>query len=112
MNTLREAVQSYLAMRRALGFKLLLAGNGLQDFVNFMEKRRAVHLTQRRALQWAQQPKPAQLATWAARLGYVRGFAQYYSSIDPRTEIPPCGLMPYHPRRAKPYLYSSAASGL
>lgn len=108
MNTLREAVQSYLAMRRALGFKLLLAGNGLQDFVNFMEKRRAVHLTQRRALQWAQQPKPAQLATWAARLGYVRGFAQYYSSIDPRTEIPPCGLMPYRPRRAKPYLYSSA----
>jgi integrase/recombinase XerD len=108
MNTLREAVQSYLAMRRALGFKLLLAGNALQDFVTFMEKRRAVHITQRRALQWAQQPKHAQLATWAARLGYVRGFAQYYSSIDSRTEIPPCGLMPYRPRRAKPYLYSSA----
>ncbi|REG58774.1 hypothetical protein B0G80_1483 [Paraburkholderia sp. BL6669N2] len=34
MNTLREAVQSYLALRRGLGFKLLLAGNALQDFDN------------------------------------------------------------------------------
>ena len=82
MNTLREAVQSYLAMRRALGFKLLLAGNALQDFVTFMEKRRAVHITQRRALQWAQQPKHAQLATWAARLGYVRGFGQHDWAIS------------------------------
>jgi integrase len=108
MNTLREEVQNYLAMRRALGFRLLLAGNALQDFVTFLERRRAVHVTLRRTLQWAQQPKNAQLATWAARLGYVRGFAQYYSAIDPRTEIPPCGLMPYRPCRAKPYLYSSA----
>jgi integrase/recombinase XerD len=59
MNTLREAVQSYLALRRGLGFKLLLAGNALQDFVTFMEKRRAVHITLRRVLQWAQQPKYA-----------------------------------------------------
>jgi integrase/recombinase XerD len=108
MNALREAVQNYLAMRRALGFRLLLAGNALHDFATFMEKRRAVHVTLRRTLRWAQQPKNAQLATWAARLGYVRGFAQYYSAIDPRTEIPPCGLMPYRPRRSTPYLYSSA----
>jgi len=108
MNKLREAVQNYLVMRRALGFKLLLAGNALPDFATFMEKRRAVHITLRHALQWAQQPPNAQLATWAQRLGFVRGFAQYYSAIDPRTEIPPCDLMPYRPRRAKPYLYSSA----
>ena len=95
-------------MRRALGFRLLLAGDALQDFATFMEKQRAVHVTQRRALQWAQQPKNAQLATWAARLGYIRGFAQYYRAMDPRTEIPPSGLMPYRPCRSKPYLYSSA----
>lgn len=106
MNTLREAVQHYLTMRRALGFKLLLAGNALSDFVTFMEKRRAVHITVRLALQWAQQPPNAQRATWAARVGYVRGFARYYSAIDPRTQIPPCELMPYRPRRAQPYLYS------
>ena len=31
MNALREAVQNYLAMRRALGFRLLLAGNALHQ---------------------------------------------------------------------------------
>jgi integrase len=108
VSALRQAVKNYLAMRRGLGFRLLLAGNALQNFVSFMEKRRAVHITVRRALQWAQQPKNAQLATWAAHLGYVRDFAKYYSTIDPRTEIPPHDLMPYRPRRATPYLYSGA----
>ena len=40
MNTLREALQDYLAMRRALGFKLHDAGVGLQDFVSFLERKR------------------------------------------------------------------------
>ena len=40
MNTLREALQDYLTMRRALGFKLYDAGVGLQDFVSFLERKR------------------------------------------------------------------------
>jgi integrase len=36
----------------------------------------------------------------------VRGFARYRSSIDPRTEIPPDGLLPYRPQRARPYIYA------
>ena len=36
MNTLRQAVQEYLAMRRSLGFKLH-AGPALLDFVSFLE---------------------------------------------------------------------------
>ena len=38
MKPLREAVQEYLSMRRALGFKLQKAGQALVDFVAFMEK--------------------------------------------------------------------------
>src|SRR5687767_13715320 len=72
-----------------------------------MEKRSTDHISLRDALRWAQQPPNAQIATWGVGLGYVRGLAQYYSSIDPRTQIPPYHLMPYRPRRAKPYLYSS-----
>jgi integrase/recombinase XerD len=41
-----------------------------------------------------------------SRLGVVRGFARYWSATDPTTEIPPDGLLPYRPGRAKPYLYS------
>ena len=36
MNTLRQAVQEYVLMRRDLGFKLHDAGKGLLDFVTFM----------------------------------------------------------------------------
>jgi len=41
MNTLRQAVQEYLAMRRSLGFKLQRAGQALLDFVSFLEQHRA-----------------------------------------------------------------------
>jgi integrase len=39
-------------------------------------------------------------------LSFVRGFAHYRSAIDPRTQIPPQGLLPFQPKRARPYLYS------
>jgi integrase/recombinase XerD len=106
MNTLRESVVDYLTMRRGLGFKLSDAGKGLLAFISFLEQRGATYITTVLAVEWAQQPSSAQPAEWARRLGYVRGFARYRSAIDPRTEIPAAKLLPYHPKRARPYLYS------
>ena len=45
MNTLRQAVQEYLSMRRNLGFQLRETGKGLCDFVTFMEQHRAPSIT-------------------------------------------------------------------
>lgn len=106
MNSLREAVQEYLILRRALGFKLHEAGRGLLDFVTFMEQRRASYITHELALTWAQQPRAVQPAEWARRLSYVRVFARHRAASDPRTQIPPAGLLPFRPKRARPYLYS------
>ena len=36
----------------------------------------------------------------------MRGFARYRSATDSRTEIPPWGLLPHRPERARPYLYT------
>ena len=47
-----------------------------------------------------------QAAHWARRLSFVRGFALYRSATDRRTQIPPQGLLPFQPKRARPYLYS------
>ena len=56
MNTLREAAEAYLQLRRALGFKLTQSARWLQDFVAFMEQRQAAVITTELALQWAIQP--------------------------------------------------------
>lgn len=104
MNTLREAIDDYLLLRRDLGFKLIQTEHWLHDFAAFMEDQQASRITGARALQWALRPSNAQPPCWAKRLSAVRLFARYRSLTDPRTEVPPVGLLPYHPRRAKPYL--------
>ena len=106
MNTLRQAVQEYLSLRRGLGFKLHEAGKDLLSFITFMEQHRAAYVTQALALAWAQQPINVQPAHWARRLSAVRGFARHRSATDPRTQIPHQGLLPFQPKRARPYLYS------
>lgn len=105
MNTLREALQEYLELRRGLGFKMRDAGLLLPRFVSFMEQQQAVHITTHLALEWAQNPS-VQPAEWARRLCFVRGFARHRSATDSRTEIPPVGLLPYRSTRARPYLYT------
>jgi integrase/recombinase XerD len=107
MNTLREAVQDYLTLRHNLGFKLRRAGKLLPAFVTFMEQRRASYITPQLAIEWAQQSSTVQPNEQACRLSIVRMFASFRSATDPRTQVPPEGLLPYHPKRAQPYLYTT-----
>lgn len=106
MSTLRQALEEYLQVRRALGYKLREAGAELPRFLNFMDERRAEHITARLALEWAHQPSGVRPAEWSRRLGYVRCFARYRSATDPETEVPAAGLLPHRARRARPYLYA------
>lgn len=108
MSPIGKAVEEYLAVRRALGFKLRLTAGMLRDFAAYLAQARASHVTTELAVRWAQQPAAAQPAQWANRLGVVRRFAQYLSASAPRTEIPPAGLLPFRYRRPQPYLYSDA----
>jgi hypothetical protein len=41
------------------------------------------------------------------RLTDVRGFARHVANINPKTEVPPAGILP-RLKRAKPYVYSDA----
>jgi integrase/recombinase XerD len=106
MNTLRQALHEYLAMRRSLGFKLQRVAPRLLDFVSFIEQQHASYITVPLALAWAKRPVNAQASTWAQHLSYVRLFARYRRATDPRTQIPPNELLPFRPKRAWPYLYS------
>ena len=106
MTPLGQSIQDYLALRRSLGFKLRNAGICLAKFAAFLEARGAAHITTALALEWLHESPSAQPATWAQRLGYIRGFARHHKASDPQTEIPPPGLLPFQPQRARPYLYS------
>jgi integrase len=106
MKPLTEAINDYLALRRSLGFKLDAAAKVLAKFAVFMEQHNADCITTQLALDWAQQPGNAQPTHWAQRLSYVRCFARHHVASDPKTEVPPPGLLPFRPVRARPYLYS------
>lgn len=106
MSPLRTALDEYIAVRRALGYKLLLTGRLLRRFVEFAEHRHADYITTELALKWATQPAHAQPSQWANRLGMVRRFARYCQAKDPRTVVPPPDLLPHPYRRAAPYIYS------
>lgn len=106
MNTLREALREYLALRRSLGFKMQDASRVLLRFVAFMEEHQALHITARLALEWVLQAKTVKPAERSRRLGFIRGFARYLSASDPHTEIPLPELLPYASTRARPYLYT------
>jgi hypothetical protein len=84
MNTLPQAVQDYLRMRRDLGFKLREAGTSLLDFAAFMRRRRSSFITSKLALAWAQQPRNVQPSHWARRLTLFAG-SRYRGATDPRT---------------------------
>jgi integrase/recombinase XerD len=106
MSRLRRALSEYLSLRRGLGFKLKTPGQLLDSFVDHLDARRISHITTDIALRWAKLPQEAHPSWWSMRLRAVRQFAQYLTSSDPRTEIPPPGLLQVPNRRAKPYIYS------
>lgn len=59
-------------------------------------------------LRWDAGLPDAGTSTRSARLGKVRLFAQWLSSIDPAHEVPPRGLLPGRSGRPRPYIYSEA----
>jgi hypothetical protein len=106
MTGLRSTLERYLNMRQGLGYKYQHQARRLADFVSFMEKRRATTITTKLAVTWATLP-PDRHASWALRLTDARGFARHVANIDPKTEVPPAGILP-RLKRAKPYVYSDA----
>ena len=106
MKSLQNAIEDYIALRRSLGFKLDDMAADLTKFASFLEQRAAPYITTALALEWAMQSTDHLPSHWARRLGFVRVFARHWSATDPRTEIPPAGLLPFRAQRARPYLYT------
>src|ERR1035437_8808408 len=104
MSLLSTSLENYLSLRTSLGFKMKDARQALPKFVSFLDRQDARSITARLSVQWAAEPQTAKQGYRAQRLSMVRGFAKYLSGIEPRTEIPPPGVLPYGGnRRRKPH---------
>jgi integrase/recombinase XerD len=106
VSALRASAEEYLAMRRALGFKLESHGPRLMSFVRFCEDRDATAVTTDLAVGWATSTTGDHEAYQARRLDVVRIFARHLQPLDPATEVPPEDVLDRRQCRIQPYLYS------
>jgi integrase/recombinase XerD len=107
MTTFAEHVDDYLGLRRALGFKLEEHARLLPRFAAHLDATGAEFVTVDLAVAWAVEPVvPDRSVVPAMRLLVVRGFARYLAGIDPRTEVPPTGLIRLRRQRRPPFIYT------
>jgi len=102
-----DAVNEYLATRRALGYQLLVEGEELRRFAEYAG--RIGHdgpITTELAVSWAKLPEGAAPLYWARRLDMVRRLATYQAMNQPGTEIPPKGIFGPSYRRPAPHIYT------
>jgi integrase len=106
MTGLEERLAGYLAVRRAMGYRLARAEKLLDQFIAWLSERDETTITTASALAWATLP-PATGSNWHAhRLSVVRGFAAHLHALDPAHELIAQDLLPQRPHRAVPYLYT------
>ena len=99
-------VDDYLRLRRGLGFTLAYDGVLLLQFVEYLQAQGAISVTTELSIAWAQLPQGVAPISWSHRLGAVRGFARYMTTIDASTEVPPSGVR--FPRKSRHPLFASA----
>ena len=107
-----DALDDYLRMRRALGYRLARPEKLLSQFLDHLDHLGDVDadgttsVTVEAAVAWACLPTGGDGNWWAYRLSVVRGFTTYLHTLDPSVEVPASDLLPWRVRRACPYLYS------
>lgn len=107
MSTLREHLERYLAMRRALGFRLDDVERQVGLFCTWLEARgQSDTFTIDDAVAWARINPQAHPSWWATRLSLVRRFAAHLHANGIDVPIIPGGLLPARKPRAVPFIYS------
>ena len=99
-----KIVASYLAIRRACGFKFKSGGKLLRSFALFSDARDKHHVCSEIAIEWAGLGKSVN--SRACRLGHVIRFARYVRAEDQSHELPPAVFGSERRLRPTPYIFS------
>lgn len=107
MTTLREHLDAYLVMRRALGFQLNEIERQVGLFCTWLQARGQTQtFTIDDAVTWARLNPDAHPSWWATRLSLVRRFAGYLHANGVDVPVIPASLLPAKKPRAVPFIYS------
>ena len=101
-----QAVETYLATRRSLGFELLNADYLLRSFARFVAARRETHVRTASAIEWSS--LSGTVAQRDERLKTICRFVRYMRAEDDRHELPPSDHFGYRKTRRVPHIYSNA----
>jgi hypothetical protein len=103
---LTTAVDSYLAMRRALGYQLTDTEMILRDFAAFADAKQDSHIYTQTVLEWIRRANGSPLRS-CVRLRTVVRFARYLQAEDQRHEVPPENAFGHHrPHTRPPFLFT------
>jgi integrase len=106
MSSLHGKLEEYLAVRKAMGFKMERHEKLLGQYIGFLDAGGETVVTIENAVAWAVLPADARTRWHALRLSMVRGFAAWLNAADPAHQVPPGGMIPYGGRGIVPYLYT------
>ena len=107
-NLWRPHLESYLAVREAMGHSVRAERKLLGEFLDFADQKGgAGPIRAEWALDWACMLSPRRgVGGQAGRLSVVRNFLTYLRAFIAETEVPHHGLLS-GPNRRKPYLFSA-----
>lgn len=107
--TLREELDSYLSIRRSLGYQLTTSEYLLGQFCDWLAARDQLEaFTIEDAVVWAREPVHAQPVWWSQRLTVLRPFAAYLNACGREVPVIPRALLPRINTRATPFIYTQA----
>ena len=86
----RRHLETYVALRRAVGFAMRPEARLLQDFIEHLERRGPDAGVAQVAVEWASASTESQ---HARRLSIVRGFLTMVRAAEPDVDVPGAGLV-------------------
>ena len=98
------AIETYLAVRRAVGFALSNTEYLLRSFAAFATDQKQIHIRTATVIRWASQARS--VAQRHARYQAICLLAKYLRAEDPRHESPPPNYFGYRKIRRVPHIYS------
>lgn len=101
---LRDAVDTYVALRRVTGFKFRDPERMLRGFAAFAAARGDEVIRAHTAVLWAEQAAGQRTRHWRLRL--VTRLAEFLRAEDPRHELPPQGVFCSRAVRPLPHVFS------